>query len=179
MKKQFWFLIAIVLVVLLLGGFAWMRLSKDTSDAASSPNGETEIIPDDPNEPWPDLTADASPDASDGTHSSASDSSNPGQRRECLPPAVRLSRETRQIPILLLTPPAARLLPVDLLLPAARFPGTVPLPPAARIFLTTLPAAGSRPSRIPTQGTTILWSRKQSSMNTSFPIFPCRNRSPF
>ena len=78
MKKQFWFLIAIVLVVLLLGGFAWMRLSKDTSDAASSPNGETEIIPDDPNEPWPDLTADASPDASDGTHSSASDSSTPG-----------------------------------------------------------------------------------------------------
>lgn len=60
MKKYLWIIIVIVLAAALFAGIALMRRSGASVDRASSPNGETEIIPDDPNEPWPDLSADAS-----------------------------------------------------------------------------------------------------------------------
>lgn len=64
MKRSLWILIAIVLAAVLLGGIALTHGPHTTSEGASSPNGETEIIPDDPDEPWPDLSADTSSEAS-------------------------------------------------------------------------------------------------------------------
>lgn len=64
MKRYLWILIAIVLAAAILGGTALLFRSRTPSEGASSPNGETEIIPDDPDEPWPDLSADASSEAS-------------------------------------------------------------------------------------------------------------------
>lgn len=78
MKKQYWIILVIVLAALLLGGFAWMRLSGKSSEPASSPNGETEIIPEDPNAPWPDLSPDVSSDEPTSPDSTGSGSSGLG-----------------------------------------------------------------------------------------------------
>lgn len=78
MKKQYWIILVIVLAALLLGGFAWMRLSSKSSEPASSPNGETEIIPEDPNAPWPDLSPDVSSDEPTSPDSTGSGSSGLG-----------------------------------------------------------------------------------------------------
>lgn len=66
MKRSFWMLIALLLAAaLLLGGFVLMRHSHATPEGATSPHGETEIIPDNPNEPWPDMMEDSASGASD------------------------------------------------------------------------------------------------------------------
>lgn len=67
MKKQIWILVVIILLALMIGGFAWMNLSRDSAEGSPSPNGETEIIPDDPNDPWPDLTEETASDDSSGS----------------------------------------------------------------------------------------------------------------
>lgn len=64
MKKYFWIILAIVLVAALFVGIALTHRSDASIDRASSPNGETEIIPDDPSEPWPDLSTDTSSNTS-------------------------------------------------------------------------------------------------------------------
>lgn len=64
MKRYLWIIIAIVLVTAMLAGIVLLRRPGTSSEEAGSTNGETEIIPDDPNEPWPDLEADSSSTAS-------------------------------------------------------------------------------------------------------------------
>lgn len=72
MRKYLWIIIVIILAVALLAGIALMRRPEASIDRASSPNGETEIIPDDPNEPWRDLSAD------DSSGAASDDSSEQG-----------------------------------------------------------------------------------------------------
>lgn len=76
MKKYIWIILAIVLAALLLAGIVLISRSGNDSDKASSPNGETEIIPGDPNEPWPDLSAGASSDASSVSSTASPDASS-------------------------------------------------------------------------------------------------------